>query len=138
MKADALEKALATLRGVCNGKLICLVGCGGDRDKGKRPQMARIASTGADEVWLTSDNPRSEDPLAIIQDMQVGLVGPAQVNVDRAQAIAAAISSAHAADVVLIAGKGHETYQEIQGARHDFDDVAHAVDALTRMATETK
>ena len=135
---DALEKALATLRGVCNGKLICLVGCGGDRDKGKRPQMARIASTGADEVWLTSDNPRSEDPLAIIQDMQVGLVGPAQVNVDRAQAIAAAISSAHAADVVLIAGKGHETYQEIQGARHDFDDVAHAVDALTRMATETK
>lgn len=119
---DAVEKALSALRENCAGRLICVVGCGGDRDPGKRPQMAGAASRLADEVWLTSDNPRSEDPETILADMQPGLVSVAHMEPDRAAAIRGAITAATPRDVVLIAGKGHEDYQEIKGKRLPFDD----------------
>jgi len=126
---DALEKVLVSLVPAAEsqaGKLICVVGCGGDRDVGKRPQMGAIAQQHADVVWLTSDNPRSEDPHAIIADMQQGIPAQADavvhVEVDRRQAIVQAIAQAQPQDLVLIAGKGHETYQEIQGQQFAFDD----------------
>nr|WP_086938453.1 UDP-N-acetylmuramoyl-L-alanyl-D-glutamate--2,6-diaminopimelate ligase [Thaumasiovibrio occultus] len=110
---DALEKALEALRGHCEGKLWCIVGCGGDRDKGKRPLMAQAAVALADEVIFTDDNPRSEDPTAIIADMLAGIAQPEQVNVchDRTAAIAYAIDHAAEKDIILVAGKGHEDYQ---------------------------
>jgi UDP-N-acetylmuramoyl-L-alanyl-D-glutamate--2,6-diaminopimelate ligase len=110
---DALEKALTALRRHCYGKLWCIVGCGGDRDKGKRPIMASIAETYADGVILTDDNPRSESPQAIIQDMLTGLAKPnaAKIIHDRAEACAWAWSNANENDIVLVAGKGHEDYQ---------------------------
>lgn len=118
---DALEKALQALRPVAErrgGALWALAGCGGDRDPGKRPLMAAVAEREADRVVLTSDNPRSEDPRSILAQMQEGLsdVAGAHVDVDRAQAITFAIQSADARDVVLVAGKGHEDYQEIRGS----------------------
>jgi len=124
---DALEKALQALHGVAQqrgGRLWCLVGCGGERDVGKRPLMARVAEAQAQCVVLTSDNPRSEDPLAILAQMRTGLHQPdrAQVQADRRQAIADALAQAHPRDVVLIAGKGHEMYQDIQGQRWPFSD----------------
>jgi len=122
---DALEKALAALRRFAAGRLICVVGCGGDRDRGKRALMGAAASAGADRVWLTSDNPRSEDPQAIIEDMLEGVGaadGTVSVCIEREHAIRAAIEAAHIGDVVLIAGKGHEDYQEIAGMRLPFDD----------------
>ena len=121
---DALAKALAAAGGHCRGRLHCVVGCGGDRDRGKRPLMAQAAVAGADLVWLTSDNPRSEDPAAIIADMAAGLPDRSAVveEADRAAAIAAAIDGAQAADLILVAGKGHEDYQEIEGRRLPFDD----------------
>ena len=124
---DALEKALQALHDVAQqrqGKLWCLVGCGGERDVGKRPLMARVAEMQAQRVVLTSDNPRSEDPLAILAQMRAGLHQPdrAQVQADRRQAITDALAQAHARDVVLIAGKGHEMYQDIQGQRLPFSD----------------
>ncbi len=128
---DALQKALSTLRDVApGGKLICVVGCGGDRDAGKRAMMGKIAADLADAVWVTSDNPRSEPPMTIIQQIIAG-VDPKRtprvhVQSDRAQAIADAIRAAGANDIVLIAGKGHEIYQEINGVRAAFDDVAVA------------
>ncbi len=132
---DALAKALTTLREVCRGRLICVVGCGGDRDTGKRAQMGRIASTTADTTFLTSDNPRSEDPLSIIDDMQEDIAADAQVTVcaDRGRAIADAIAGAGAGDTVLIAGKGHEDYQEIAGRRVHFDDAEVAAAALAEV-----
>lgn len=125
---DALEKALTQLRARCLGRLICVVGCGGDRDQGKRPQMARAATTLADEVWLTSDNPRTERPESILADMQTGVSKdrPANVDLDRRQAIARALMSASEQDVVLIAGKGHEDYQEVGFEKLPFDDRAVA------------
>ena len=121
---DALAKALAAARGHCRGKLHCVIGCGGDRDRGKRPLMGQAAVAGADRVWLTSDNPRSEDPAAIIDGMAAGLPerSAAVEEVDRAAAIAAAIGGANDRDLVLIAGKGHEDYQEVGGRRLPFDD----------------
>jgi len=124
---DALEKALQALHSVAQqrqGKLWCVVGCGGERDVGKRPLMARVAEAQAQCVVLTSDNPRSEDPLAILAQMRAGLQQPdrAQVQADRRQAITDALAQAHARDVVLIAGKGHEMYQDIQGQRLPFSD----------------
>ncbi|CAN1488087.1 MurE UDP-N-acetylmuramyl tripeptide synthase [Burkholderiaceae bacterium] len=124
---DALEKALQALHSVAQqrgGRLWCLVGCGGERDVGKRPLMARVAEAQAQCVVLTSDNPRSEDPLAILAQMRAGLHQPdrAQVQADRRQAITDALAQAHAQDVVLIAGKGHEMYQDIQGQRLPFSD----------------
>ena len=103
-----------------------VVGCGGDRDKTKRPKMAEIACEMSDKVILTSDNPRTEDPMHILQEMEVGLSDENRSHsltiVDRAQAIKTAIMLAQAGDILLIAGKGHEKYQEINGVKHDFDD----------------
>jgi UDP-N-acetylmuramoyl-L-alanyl-D-glutamate--2,6-diaminopimelate ligase len=123
---DALDQVLASLRPATRGRLICVFGCGGDRDKGKRPLMAAAAERHADELWLTSDNPRSEDPLSIIDDMRVGLVGRVVAHVcpERHHAIEQALTTASADDVVLVAGKGHEDYQEVAGERHGFSDRA--------------
>ena len=125
---DALEQALANLRSHTMGKLICVFGCGGDRDKGKRPVMAAIAERAADLLIVTDDNPRTENGDAIVQDIQAGLshMSRALVQRDRAKAIAAAIKQAGCDDVVLIAGKGHETYQEVHGVKKPFDDLAQA------------
>lgn len=132
---DALGKALAALRSLADqrgGQLWCVFGCGGDRDTVKRPLMGAMASCHADRVVVTSDNPRSEKPEAIISQILLGLTGHAAVNVepDRAQAIAYAMSLASANDVVLIAGKGHEDYQEVAGVRLPFSDMGQVRRAL--------
>ena len=127
---DALEQVLESLRVHTTGSLVTVVGCGGDRDRGKRSVMGRIASELSDHVILTSDNPRSEDPLAILRDMEAGCVGSAQLLVDRAAAIENAICSAQKGDCILIAGKGHESYQLIDGQRLHFSDAEQALAAL--------
>lgn len=132
---DALEKALQALQPLARargGALWCVIGCGGDRDPIKRPLMAAVAEREAQHAVLTSDNPRSEDPLAILAQMRAGLSHPdaAMVEADRAAAIARAVQRAGADDVVLIAGKGHEDYQEIQGVKRPFSDLAEAQRAL--------
>jgi len=132
---DAVDKALQALRPwthARSGRLICVLGCGGDRDSSKRAPMARMAEQGADMLCLTSDNPRNEDPFDILAQMRKGLNKPEAVieQVDRALAIAGVIAKATAQDVILLAGKGHETYQEIRGVRHGFSDVDHAILAL--------
>lgn len=129
---DALEQALASLRGHTAGKLVCVFGCGGERDTGKRPQMAAIAQAGADAVIVTDDNPRGEDGDAIVADILEGFTDASAVIVerDRAAAIARAIGMATAGDTVLIAGKGHEPYQEVRGVKHPFDDRAVAARVL--------
>ncbi len=132
---DALEKVLDTLKQVNpDGQLICVFGCGGNRDAGKRPLMGAIATRLADEVVLTSDNPRNEDPLAIIRDISTGIGVNHHIEPDRAQAILGAIQSARCGDVVLIAGKGHEDYQEIHGVKYPFSDVEIAQRALAGWA----
>ncbi|MCZ4370805.1 UDP-N-acetylmuramoyl-L-alanyl-D-glutamate--2,6-diaminopimelate ligase [Vibrio diazotrophicus] len=110
---DALEKALLALRVHCSGKLWAIVGCGGDRDKGKRPMMASIAEKFADRVILTDDNPRSEDPASIVQDMLAGLAKPNEAQIEHSRYLAAkfAVDNAEADDIILLAGKGHEDYQ---------------------------
>lgn len=130
--ADGLEKALAAAREHFPGRLHCVVGCGGDRDTGKRPLMAAAAERGADRVLFTSDNPRGEHPDAIIEQMRAGLDDPGavQVETDRRRAVALAVSQAGADDVVLVAGKGHEDYQEVAGERHPMDDRDLAREAL--------
>jgi UDP-N-acetylmuramoyl-L-alanyl-D-glutamate--2,6-diaminopimelate ligase len=119
------------------GRLICIFGCGGDRDRGKRAMMGAIAARNADHVVLTSDNPRGEDPLEIITDILEGVLDedrrPGQsplVIADRHEAIATTVASAVAGDVVLIAGKGHEDYQESAGRRVPFSDAAVVAEAL--------
>ncbi len=134
---DALEKVLATLREQTAGKLICVFGCGGDRDPGKRPLMGIAASGFADKVIVSSDNPRSEDPVAIIQQVVSGMRKAALVEVDRAKAIQQAVQSARSGDIVLVAGKGHEDYQEIAGVRTPFSDVAVAQAALDSYHNKT-
>jgi UDP-N-acetylmuramoyl-L-alanyl-D-glutamate--2,6-diaminopimelate ligase len=131
---DALEQALASLREHAHGRLVCVFGCGGERDRGKRPQMAAIAERGADAVIVTDDNPRDEDGDAIVADILAGFARPEAVIVerDRAAAIGRAIGEAGAGDIVLVAGKGHEPYQEIAGVRHPFDDVQVATRALAQ------
>ncbi len=121
---DALEQALASLRAHAAGRLVCVFGCGGERDRGKRPLMAAVAEASADLVIVTDDNPRGEDGDAIVADIMKGFARPAAVVVerDRAAAIARAIGEADADDIVLVAGKGHEPYQEVDGVRHPFDD----------------
>jgi UDP-N-acetylmuramoyl-L-alanyl-D-glutamate--2,6-diaminopimelate ligase len=129
---DALEQALRSLRGHTAGRLVCVFGCGGERDRGKRPQMAAIAEAGADLVLVTDDNPRREDGEAIVREIVAGFVQPQRHRVlrDRAAAIAAALREARAGDTVLIAGKGHEPYQEIGGEKLPFDDLKVAGAAL--------
>jgi UDP-N-acetylmuramyl-tripeptide synthetase len=132
---DALDKALAALRQTAQargGQLWCLFGCGGNRDPSKRPLMARAAEQGADKVVLTSDNPRSEAPQAIADQALKGFAQPrhVQVQLDRAKAIHTAVRNAAAQDVILIAGKGHEDYQEIAGLKHPFSDKEQAQSAL--------
>jgi len=135
---DALEKVLVALRPavVEGGELVCVFGCGGDRDPGKRPEMGRAASRLADRVVVTSDNPRSEDPAAIASAVVHGIRDTGNrrwaVELDRGAAIAAAIAAAKPDDVVLIAGKGHEDYQERDGVREPFSDAAAAAAALAR------
>lgn len=125
---DALENVLNTIAAIRKEgqKVIAVVGCGGDRDREKRPVMAGIAAKKSQQVILTSDNPRTEDPMKILQDMEVGLTDDNRAHsltiVDRAQAIKTAIMLAQSGDILLIAGKGHEKYQEINGVKHDFDD----------------
>jgi UDP-N-acetylmuramoyl-L-alanyl-D-glutamate--2,6-diaminopimelate ligase len=126
---DALENVLKTIRGIRKGseQVITVVGCGGDRDKTKRPKMASIAAEMSDKVILTSDNPRTENPATILEEMEEGLNENQQLKAltiqDRKQGIKTAISLANSGDIILIAGKGHEKYQEIMGVRHDFDDL---------------
>ena len=129
---DALRNALAALRPLCEGALWCVFGCGGERDRGKRPQMGEAVERGADRIIVTDDNPRCEDGDAIVADILEGLARPEDVRVerDREQAIHRAIAGARASDVVLIAGKGHEVTQERDGARLPFSDVAVARRAL--------
>ncbi len=129
---DALENALSTLRAVATargGRLVVVFGCGGDRDRGKRPQMAEVASRIADRVLVTSDNPRSEEPAAIVAEIVAGL-SHGEVEIDRAAAIRKVVGEAAAHDVILLAGKGHEPYQEIAGIRYPFSDVEQAQAAL--------
>jgi len=128
---DALEKVLATLREQTTGKLVCVFGCGGDRDAGKRPLMGAVAAMLADEVVVTSDNPRSEDPASIIEQVLSGIDKPYLVEIDRAAAIRQAVQLARSGDVVLVAGKGHEEYQEIAGVKTPFSDAAVAQAALS-------
>ncbi len=133
---DALDKTLQALRPLAQarlGQLWCVFGCGGERDATKRPLMAAVAEKGADRVVVTSDNPRSEKPEAIISQILLGLSRNqrVQVEADRARAIAGTLTQAAANDVVLIAGKGHETYQEVAGVKHPFSDADHARRALT-------
>lgn len=131
---DALEKALRALRPFCDGELICVVGCGGDRDVGKRSLMGAIASRVADQSWFTSDNPRSEDPTRIIEQMRDGVnadrLDSVTVCTDRHSAILGSVTRANAGDIVVIAGKGHENYQEQEGQRRPFDDALEARQAL--------
>ncbi|WP_435605956.1 UDP-N-acetylmuramoyl-L-alanyl-D-glutamate--2,6-diaminopimelate ligase [Pseudomonas knackmussii] len=129
---DALEKVLLALRPHVHGQLLCLFGCGGDRDRGKRPLMAQIAERHADAVLVTDDNPRTEDSARIIEDIRVGFANPGVVRFvpGRGEAIAQLIGSAGGDDVVLLAGKGHEDYQEINGIRHPFSDLEEAAKAL--------
>jgi UDP-N-acetylmuramoyl-L-alanyl-D-glutamate--2,6-diaminopimelate ligase len=129
---DALEKALETLRAHTPGRLVCVFGCGGERDAGKRPAMGAIAERLADVIVITDDNPRGEDGDAIVAAIVAGLREPARARVerDRAAAIASAIGLAAAGDTVLIAGKGHEAYQDRGGIRAPFDDAVEAARAL--------
>ncbi|MCX7628381.1 MAG: UDP-N-acetylmuramoyl-L-alanyl-D-glutamate--2,6-diaminopimelate ligase [Methylophilaceae bacterium] len=126
---DALAKTLLALREQTRGRLICVFGCGGNRDKGKRPQMGEVATRLADLVIVTSDNPRHEAPRAIIDDIVAGMSGNYRIEEDRAAAIDMAIREARPGDVVLLAGKGHETYQQIGNDKLPFSDaeVAHRI-----------
>jgi UDP-N-acetylmuramoyl-L-alanyl-D-glutamate--2,6-diaminopimelate ligase len=133
---DALANVLRALRPTVpdGGRLRVVFGCGGDRDRSKRPRMARVACEGADEVIVTSDNPRTEDPGAIIAEILAGVPEDARARVavesDRAQAISRAVASAREGDIILIAGKGHEDYQIVGTEKRSFDDRREAEAAL--------
>ncbi len=129
---DALEKVLEALRPHTQGKLLCLFGCGGDRDRGKRALMAQVAERLADRVVVTDDNPRNEDPMQILDEIRAGFGAPGRAVFipGRAEAIAECIAGSDATDVVLLAGKGHEDYQEIKGERQPFSDLDQASIAL--------
>lgn len=135
---DALQQVMTSLKAHCEGTLWAVFGCGGDRDAGKRPLMAQAGLAVADQVILTADNPRSEDPLAILQDMQAGMSAEqharTHVEADRRKAIQYAVAHAQANDIVVIAGKGHETYQEVNGVRYDFDDTVVVSEALQQQS----
>jgi UDP-N-acetylmuramoyl-L-alanyl-D-glutamate--2,6-diaminopimelate ligase len=132
---DALEKVLQALRPIADsraGRLIVVFGAGGDRDATKRPVMGAVAGRLADQVVITSDNPRSEDPLSIMSQIEKGIPGAHHSEADRGRAIEKSILSAASADVVLVAGKGHENYQEIGGRRLPFSDAAAARAAMAK------
>jgi len=136
---DALDQALRALRPLAEsrgGRLVCVFGCGGGRDAAKRPLMGAIAARAADQVWITSDNPRHEDPDAIVMQIVAGLPDGSltRIEPDRADAIADAIAEAGPQDVILVAGKGHETYQETAGSRVPFSDREQVEAALQRRA----
>ena len=131
---DALEQVLKSLRAQTKGQLICVFGCGGDRDSGKRPLMGKVSSDLADQVIVTSDNPRSESPEVIIQAVMQGVKQNAISIENRADAIGYAIKNACAGDVILLAGKGHENYQEIAGVKYPFSDVEIAQQMLQERA----
>jgi UDP-N-acetylmuramoyl-L-alanyl-D-glutamate--2,6-diaminopimelate ligase len=135
-KPEALESVLRTARELTNGRLICVFGCGGDRDRGKRPIMGGIASELADVAIVTSDNPRSEDPQAIIDEILTGVTREVEVEPDRATAIERALSQADDGDVVVIAGKGHEQGQEFADRTIPFDDREVARDVLRRLGAK--
>jgi|WetSurMetagenome_2_1015567.scaffolds.fasta_scaffold00025_68 UDP-N-acetylmuramoyl-L-alanyl-D-glutamate--2,6-diaminopimelate ligase len=132
---DALVNVLSTVKELTKGRLICVFGCGGDRDKKKRPLMAQAVVENADEAVVTSDNPRGEDPHAILRDVLAGmpLDFPHTVIADRREAIRKALTIARAGDCVVVAGKGHESYQEIKGVRQHFDDKEEIVKAYREM-----
>ncbi|PGT81854.1 MULTISPECIES: UDP-N-acetylmuramoyl-L-alanyl-D-glutamate--2,6-diaminopimelate ligase [Bacillaceae] len=131
---DSLENVLKTVKQFAEGRIFCIVGCGGDRDKTKRPLMAKIAVTYSDEPVFTSDNPRSEDPQDILQEMEEGVVGYQFTSIiSREEAISYAVKKAQKGDVILIAGKGHETYQIIGNKVFDFDDKEIALNAINTL-----
>jgi UDP-N-acetylmuramoyl-L-alanyl-D-glutamate--2,6-diaminopimelate ligase len=130
---EALEAVLSEARALTSSRLLCVFGCGGDRDRGKRPLMGEIASRLADVAIVTSDNPRSEEPQAIIDEILEGIDGSAEIEPDRAAAIARALEEAEEGDVVLIAGKGHEQGQEFADRTIPFDDREVAREALRRL-----
>lgn len=133
---DALRHALGMLRSITPGRLLCVFGCGGNRDRGKRPEMTRVVSAAADLAWATADNPRREPLEAIFADMRPGARGPGKVEFvpDRREAIAAACAAARPGDCLLVAGKGHETTQEFAETVVPFDDREVARDVLRRLA----
>jgi UDP-N-acetylmuramoyl-L-alanyl-D-glutamate--2,6-diaminopimelate ligase len=133
---DALDKVLTALRPLCKGKLRVLFGCGGDRDRTKRPRMARVAQRLADVVYVTSDNPRTERPEGILAEIRVGLTNNSAVveEIDRRRAIERIIADAGPGDVVLLAGKGHENYQIIGTEKRHFDDAEEAARVLQSRA----
>ncbi|WP_053368838.1 UDP-N-acetylmuramoyl-L-alanyl-D-glutamate--2,6-diaminopimelate ligase [Bacillus sp. FJAT-27245] len=134
---DSLENVLKTIREFAENDIYVLAGCGGDRDRAKRPMMARIACEYGTQPIFTSDNPRSEDPDAILRDMEEGVEGRNyKIIPDRKEAIEYAVGSAQPGDVIVIAGKGHETYQEIKGVKYDFDDRVCAREAVIRLCKE--
>ncbi|MBB5018848.1 UDP-N-acetylmuramoyl-L-alanyl-D-glutamate--2,6-diaminopimelate ligase [Chitinivorax tropicus] len=137
---DALDKALSTLREIlpAHRQLYCVFGCGGDRDPGKRPLMGSVVCRQADVPVVTSDNPRTEDPDVIIEHIRAGMSCDYRVEVDRAMAIRWAVADAKPGDIVLIAGKGHEDYQDVQGVKTPFSDVEQARAALTRYAGDRR
>lgn len=135
---DALERLIYTARGLTRGKIITVFGCGGDRDKGKRPGMGAIATRLSDFVIITSDNPRSEEPMAIIKDIESGAARKNYlIEADRKEAIKRAVLMASGGDVVLVAGKGHETYQETDGKRLKFSDREVLIEAIRQMVNNT-
>jgi UDP-N-acetylmuramoyl-L-alanyl-D-glutamate--2,6-diaminopimelate ligase len=138
---DALRNVLESLRPLAAGKLIVVFGCGGNRDRTKRPRMAAAAEHYADRIIITSDNPRNEDPMSIIEEIMTGLGSDghrkSRVEPDRRLAIRAAINEAQADDIVLIAGKGHENTQIIAGRSSPFDDAAEARQALQARGIES-
>ncbi|GAA3909435.1 UDP-N-acetylmuramoyl-L-alanyl-D-glutamate--2,6-diaminopimelate ligase [Litoribacillus peritrichatus] len=135
---DALEKALIAIKEHCSGQLYCVFGCGGDRDRGKRAEMAEIAERLADVVVATNDNPRTENPEQIMKDIVSGFKTPAEIKIelDREQAINWAVQQARPDDWILVAGKGHEDYQEIDGVKHPFSDVLKAKAALAEYVSK--
>ena len=135
---DALEKVLAALKPLTAGRLTCVFGCGGGRDTGKRPLMGKAVAAGADVAIVTSDNPRNEDPVRIVADILAGMPPGQRVLLDRRAAIQEAIQEADVADIVLIAGKGHEDYQEIHGIKYPFSDYTEARQALMDRAGVSK
>nr|MBA3333864.1 UDP-N-acetylmuramyl-tripeptide synthetase [Actinomycetota bacterium] len=132
---DSLETVLGAARDLGEGRVIVVFGAGGDRDRGKRPLMGKVAVEGADVAIVTSDNPRSEDPLAIIQDVLQGAGTDVEIDPDRRSAIHRAIGLAESGDVVVVAGKGHEQGQEIAGDVQPFDDRAVVREALAELRT---